>query len=67
MALYEAQLISACKTCLSLGPGKIRHSENEFWGNFDLISIPADKTVPDGRFESYSELRKLSLSTVDLL
>ena len=29
----------------------VRHSENESWGNFDLISVPADKTVPDGRFE----------------
>ena len=54
MALCEAQ--SACKTCLSLEPGKVRHSENEFCGNFDLISVPADTTVPDGIFESYSEL-----------
>ena len=65
MALYEAQ--SACKTCLSFGPGKIRHSENEFWGNFDLISVPADKTVPDVTFKSYSELRTPSLSTEDSL
>ena len=69
LLLYISLLILklTSKTCLSLGPGKIKHSENEFCGNFDLISLPADKTVPDGTFKSYSELRRLLLSTEDSL